>query len=81
MLHNEGKMRLIMACQFSPQDLQAIQQWYELLEALLTRLDTELNPQRLELMGQLKEKTCALVLLSATPMQIDPIKSLTSSRW
>jgi hypothetical protein len=26
MLHNEGKMRLIMGCQFSPQDLQAIQQ-------------------------------------------------------
>ncbi len=37
-------MRLIMGCQFSPQDLQAIQQGYELREALLTRLDTELNP-------------------------------------
>jgi ERCC4-related helicase len=44
MLHNEGKMRLIMGCQFSPQDLQAIQQGYELREALLTRLDAELNP-------------------------------------
>ncbi|HBB35650.1 MAG TPA: helicase [Cyanobacteria bacterium UBA8803] len=44
MLHNEGKMRLIMGCQFSPQDLQAIQDGYELREALLTRLDAELNP-------------------------------------
>jgi len=44
MLHNEGKMRLIMGCQFSPQDLQAIQQGYELREALLVRLDAELNP-------------------------------------
>lgn len=25
MLDNEGRMRLIMGCQFSPQDLQAIQ--------------------------------------------------------
>jgi ERCC4-related helicase len=46
MLHNEGKMRLIMGCQFSPQDLQAIQQGYELREALLTRLDAELNPPK-----------------------------------
>ncbi|NEP59372.1 MAG: DEAD/DEAH box helicase family protein [Symploca sp. SIO2G7] len=44
MLHNEGKMRLIMGCQFNPQDLQAIQQGYELREALLTRLDAELQP-------------------------------------
>jgi ERCC4-related helicase len=44
MLHNEGKMRLIMGCQFSPQDLQAIQQGYELREALLARLDAEFNP-------------------------------------
>lgn len=44
MLHNEGKIRLIMGCQFSPQDLQAIQQGYELREALFTRLDAELNP-------------------------------------
>jgi hypothetical protein len=26
MLHNQGKIRLIMGCQFSPQDLEAIQQ-------------------------------------------------------
>jgi len=44
MLHNQGKVRLIMGCQFSPQDLQAIQQGYELRDALLTRLDSELNP-------------------------------------
>jgi len=44
MLHNEGKMRLIMGCQFTPQDLQAIQQGYELRDALLIRLDTDLKP-------------------------------------
>lgn len=44
MLDNEGRMRLIMGCQFSPQDLQAIQQGYELREALLSRLDADLKP-------------------------------------
>ncbi|WP_017654877.1 helicase-related protein [Fortiea contorta] len=44
MLHNEGRMRLIMGCQFSPQDLQAIQQGYELRDALLYRLDADLKP-------------------------------------
>lgn len=44
MLHSGGKMRLIMGCQFSPQDLEAIQQGYELRDALLTRLDADLNP-------------------------------------
>jgi SNF2 family DNA or RNA helicase len=44
MLYNEGKMRLIMGCQFSPEDLQAIQQGYELRDALLTRLDSYLTP-------------------------------------
>ncbi|MCV3212412.1 hypothetical protein OGM63_02505 [Plectonema radiosum NIES-515] len=36
-------MRLIMGCQFSPQDLEAIQQGYELRDALLTRLDADLE--------------------------------------
>ncbi|MDB9445325.1 helicase-related protein [Anabaena sp. CS-542/02] len=44
MLHNEGKIRLIMGCQFSPQDLQAIQRGYELRDALLSRLDADLQP-------------------------------------
>jgi hypothetical protein len=44
MLHSGGKMRLIMGCQFSPEDLQAIQQGYELRDTLLTRLDTDLIP-------------------------------------
>ncbi|MFB2838159.1 helicase-related protein [Floridanema evergladense] len=44
MLHQEGRMRLIMGCQFSPEDLQAIQQGYELRDALFTRLDTDLKP-------------------------------------
>ncbi|BDI20740.1 hypothetical protein ANSO36C_65420 (plasmid) [Nostoc cf. commune SO-36] len=44
MLHNKGRMRLIMGCQFSPQDLQAIQQGYELRDALLSRLDADLTP-------------------------------------
>ena len=41
MLHNEGRMRLIMGCQFSPQDLQAIQQGYALRDAVTIRLDTD----------------------------------------
>jgi superfamily II DNA or RNA helicase len=44
MLYQEGRMRLIMGCQFSAEDLQAIQQGYELRDALLTRLDTDLKP-------------------------------------
>lgn len=44
MLQNQGKMRLIMGCQFSPQDLAAIQKGYELREALTFRLDADLKP-------------------------------------
>ncbi|MFB2836419.1 SNF2-related protein [Floridanema evergladense] len=44
MLQNEGRMRLILGCQFSPEDLQAIQQGYQLREALITRLDADLTP-------------------------------------
>ncbi len=53
MLHNCGQLgsgqtaptiRLIMGCQFSPEDLQAIQQGYELRAALAYRLDTDLKP-------------------------------------
>ena len=44
MLHNQGKMRLIMGCQFSPQDIAAIEKGYELREALAFRLDAELIP-------------------------------------
>jgi len=44
MLHNQGKIRLMMGCQFSPQDLQAIEQGYALRDALLTRLDADLTP-------------------------------------
>lgn len=44
MLHNGGRIRLIMGCQFSPQDLAAIQQGYALREAIALRLDAELTP-------------------------------------
>ncbi|BAZ88323.1 helicase-related protein [Dolichospermum compactum] len=44
MLHNQGKIRLMMGCQFSPQDLQAIEQGYTLRDALLIRLDADLTP-------------------------------------
>jgi len=46
MLHNQGRMRLIMGCQFSPQDLQAIQQGYALRDAVTIRLDTDLQPPK-----------------------------------
>ena len=41
MLHNQGKMRLIMGCQFSPQDIAAIEKGYELREAVAFRLEAE----------------------------------------
>ena len=44
MLHHQGQIRLIMGCQFSQQDLSAIQQGFKLRDALLSRLDTELQP-------------------------------------
>ncbi|MEB3310893.1 MAG: SNF2-related protein, partial [Snowella sp.] len=43
MLNHNGKMRLIMGCQFSPQDLQAIQKGYELRDAIAACLDRELQ--------------------------------------
>ena len=43
MLHNRGKMRLIMGCQFSPQDIAAIEKGYELREALAFRLEADLK--------------------------------------
>lgn len=42
-LHHQGQIRLIMGCQFNPEDLQAIRQGYELREALTTRLDADLK--------------------------------------
>lgn len=43
MLHNQGKMRLIMGCQFSPQDIAAIEKGYELRQALAFRLEADLQ--------------------------------------
>jgi hypothetical protein len=43
MLGNHGKMRLIMGCQFSPQDIAAIEKGYELREALAFRLEADLQ--------------------------------------
>lgn len=53
MLHHEGHIRLVMGCQFSLEDLKAIQEGYELRQALATRLDTELRPP--ENFAQLKQ--------------------------
>lgn len=44
MLHHQGRIRLIMGCQFTPQDLAAIKTGYKLKEALAARLDSELKP-------------------------------------
>ncbi|WP_254566019.1 DEAD/DEAH box helicase [Oscillatoria sp. HE19RPO] len=44
MLQNQGRIRLIMGCQFSPEDLAAIQEGYALRDAVAFRLDTELTP-------------------------------------
>ena len=53
MLHHQGHIRLIMGCQFSPEDLKAIQRGYELRDALAVRLDAELKPP--ENFAQLKQ--------------------------
>ncbi|MGF1499134.1 MAG: DEAD/DEAH box helicase [Elainellaceae cyanobacterium] len=37
-------LRLVMGCQFTPEDLHAIQKGYELRDALTARLDTNLQP-------------------------------------
>lgn len=44
MLDNEGRIRLIMGCQFSPLDFQAMQRGYELRDALASRLEAHLTP-------------------------------------
>lgn len=79
MLHQEGRMRLIMGCQFSPEDLQAIQQGYELRDALFTRLDTDLKPP--ESFAQLKHfeilswliQNSYLDIKIAIPLKLDGI--------
>jgi len=44
MLSSSGKIRLLMGCQFSPQDLQAIATGYALRERLALRLEQNLVP-------------------------------------
>jgi ERCC4-related helicase len=44
MLAQQGKIRLIMGCQFSPQDIAAIRQGYSLRDALNAPLDRALTP-------------------------------------
>lgn len=44
MLHHQGRIRLIMGCEFTPEDLAAIETGYKLKEALAARLDSELKP-------------------------------------
>ena len=53
MLSSSGKIRLLMGCQFSPQDLKAIATGYALRERLEFRLDQNLVPP--ENFAQLKQ--------------------------
>lgn len=77
MFHNDGRIRLIMGCQFSPEDLKAIQQGYELRDALATRLEADLTPP--ENFAQLKHfeilswliQTCYLEIRIAVPLKND----------
>ena len=77
MLHNQGRMRLIMGCQFSPQDLQAIQQGYALRDAVAIRLDADLQPPKT--FAQLKHfevlswliQNCYLDIKIAIPLKSD----------
>jgi SNF2 family DNA or RNA helicase len=43
LLENQGHIRLIMGCQFSAADLEAIKQGYELRDAIAQRLDADLK--------------------------------------
>ena len=77
MLHNQGQMRLIMGCQFSPEDLQAIRQGYELREALTQSLGTHLVPptnftqlKHFEILGWLIQNQ-TLDIRIAIPLQSD----------
>ncbi|MBD2093264.1 DEAD/DEAH box helicase family protein [Microcoleus sp. FACHB-1515] len=77
MLQNQGRIRLIMGCQFSPQDLRAVQQGYKLREALTGRLDADLQPPKN--FAQLKHfeilswliQTQALDIRIAVPLKAD----------
>lgn len=77
MLHNQGQMRLIMGCQFSPQDLQSIQQGYALRDAVTIRLDADLQPPKT--FAQLKHfevlswliQNCYLDIKIAIPLKSD----------
>ncbi len=44
MLNQDGKIRLILGCQLNAQDVAAIKKGYELREAIITRLDSQLTP-------------------------------------
>lgn len=68
MLHNEGHIRLIMGCQFTPEDLKAIQQGYELRNALAARLDADLKPP--ENFTQLKQFEILSWLIRASYLDI-----------
>jgi SNF2 family DNA or RNA helicase len=82
MLHHQGKMRLIMGCQFSPQDLAAIQQGYELKAVLADRLNTHLPPpanfvqlQHFEILSWLVANDC-LDIRIAVPCKPDGIPEI-----
>jgi SNF2 family DNA or RNA helicase len=75
MLHNQGKIRLIMGCQFSPEDLDAIEKGYALREIINDRLTAELEPpenfvqlKHLEILSWLIE-TGSLDIKIAIPMK------------
>jgi hypothetical protein len=79
MLHNQGKIRLIMGCQFSPEDLNAIEKGYALREIVNERLTAALQPpenfvklKHLEILSWLIE-TGSLDIKIAIPMKANGI--------
>jgi hypothetical protein len=79
MLHNQGKIRLIMGCQFSPEDLDAIERGYALREIINDRLTAALQPpenfvqlKHLEILSWLIE-TGSLDIKIAIPMKVNGI--------
>ncbi|WP_017721103.1 DEAD/DEAH box helicase [Kamptonema formosum] len=77
MLYNKGRMRLILGCQFTPEDLQAIRRGYSLRDTLIARLHADLKPP--ENLAQLKHfeilswliQTCSLDIKIAIPLTAD----------
>jgi len=82
MLHNQGYIRLIMGCQFTPQDLSAIRQGYTLRETLTNNLIANWSPpanfyqlKHFEILAWMIQHGC-LEIRIAVPLTQDQVPDL-----